>query len=131
MVICPNCRQPVADGDAFCAMCGVAVPSGAAPFVPAASPTPVRKVCANGHSWNDPDLLYCPDCGLELTAAYTSATWKCSHCGVENEGEGPICMFCGKNRYTPVITTPKERPKAEETYPAGLRSATQADLARK
>ncbi len=129
MIVCPNCRQPVEDGNTFCPMCGVSIPADAAPYVP---PRTVRKKCANGHVWTDPDLTYCPDCGLELTESAELPTWACPHCGAGNTGDGPICIFCGKNRFEAARPVPPPMPRmSSDTLPSGLRPAITADLAKK
>ena len=131
MLFCPNCRQPVPDGNAFCPFCGVSVPADAAiPFVP---PTGLRKKCANGHSFDDMDLTYCPECGLELTVSSDAETWVCPHCGCENTGSAEFCISCGKNRHTPVRrSAPPVVPEGRsDTLPRGLRPATPGDLLHK
>ena len=134
MITCPNCHQPVEDGNDFCPFCGVKLPaSGAAPESEASEPARVvRKICPNRHIFTDAELQYCPECGLELRPLDEPEVWVCPHCGRENT-DGDICIFCGKNRYAPV--TPEivpEPPRYEKPAPIpGLRPATLADLARK
>lgn len=93
--ICPNCAQPNDDDSDFCIYCGTRLP--------VASPTigNIRR-CGNGHEIDDPELNYCPICGLPLdsvlvvTSAKSSILWTCLACGISNPDDKAYCGNCGK-----------------------------------
>ena len=80
LIQCPNCRQKVDDDNTFCIFCGTKLPKAAYPTKdssPASSGSPpgaVRK-CSHCHSeFDDPDLSFCPECGMPFEDAVSRKT---------------------------------------------------------
>lgn len=65
---CPNCLQQVPNTDDYCMYCGVKL-NKAASWGKPKEPVSVKKYCPNGHGFDDPELVFCPVCGLPFDEA--------------------------------------------------------------
>lgn len=63
MSVCPNCGQPVVEGNQFCTICGIDLSS----IGFTSGGTDATLICPNGHAVDDETLSYCPECGAKLT----------------------------------------------------------------
>lgn len=63
MSVCPNCGQPVVEGNQFCTICGIDLSS----IEFSSGGTVATLICPNGHAVDDETLSYCPECGAKLT----------------------------------------------------------------
>lgn len=135
MLKCPNCMQTVTDDSEFCIFCGTKLPSSgaAASVVSSGTVGGISKKCKNGHEFEDPDLLFCPICGLpfdeSVSSTPTGHTWKCS-CGHINPEDNNFCESCSRAKERKVRVAPDR--KAEPTFiPEGMFIPSEGDLIRR
>lgn len=136
----------------FCPVCGALLtdsasddaPSYTPPHVetPAVSETPVvsstPRTCRNGHTYDDPFLTFCPECGMPfgdtdmgVEETPVRPAWTCS-CGQENSDEDRFCINCRSERYAKKERIKKVvEPKPEMYIPTGMYIPTDDDLRRK
>lgn len=80
---CPNCRQLIPAGAAFCPACGYKVPKA----------PPAEIVCTGCGSAVPAVALFCPTCGTRRVQAPT--TIHCTQCGLELPATAIFCPDCG------------------------------------
>lgn len=145
---CPRGHDVPDPSLGFCSICGsplVETPSpgesaieekgstSKAAYVPT-SPRINRKCKECGYDCDDPDLIYCPSCGVPLDNEAIEGTpdpgWLCA-CGNTNPSEMGFCSSCGKPKgWRP--TEHKTEPKHEPVHiPKGMKPPTDSDLAPK
>ena len=127
---CPTCGSPLVNEPAESSSAGAAFAEE--PEAPAAYAEPPRvasvRKCSCGYLCDDPDLNFCPACGLPLDAA-SSATedgWTCV-CGTVNAADMNYCESCGKPRGWRPEPKPVE-PKEEIHIPSGMKPPAEGDL---
>ena len=105
---CPNGHDVTDPSLGFCSICGsllVNEPSRGStpaegPVVETPPPPPRRyssRKCKCGYVCDDPDLSFCPSCGLPLDdyGATDDPGWLCI-CGERNSSDMGFCTKCGK-----------------------------------
>jgi len=127
--------QPVTEGNEFCIFCGTKLPGGGSvgSDVSTGKAGSVTKKCRNGHTYDDPELVFCPQCGLRFDSKpiFDLVMWPCGHV---NRSTEMFCTECGKRRdgkEPSVIPAVKIEPEKPSFIPAGMWHATEDDLAKK
>ena len=101
-----------------------------------ASPAKPRT-CRNGHTYDDPFLTFCPECGMPLEEGVAEElparpSWTCA-CGQVNAEEDRFCVNCRAERGG--MEKPQRKKKAEPgakmVIPEGMYLPTDDDLRRK
>ena len=156
---CPNGHDVVDPSLGFCPVCGAPLvdeppepdileeellpvekprvkPVAETPEADPESPTPrpvAPRTCPNGHTYADPSLVYCPECGMPFGAFEPEKPrWRCA-CGHENDMDLAFCTECGMPRdgkapgRRSAFGRHAEKPKGP-THPAGMRAPTDDDL---
>ena len=125
---CPVCGSPLVNDP-----CAPEEPAAPAAEIPAAPPEPVRapviRKCSCGYLCDDPDLSFCPACGLPLdgTSSAGASPWVCS-CGESNGPDMNFCIVCGKPKgWKPSAPTPAGS-GAEVRIPEGMKAPGDDDL---
>lgn len=129
----------------FCPVCGALLtdmaPEDGIPVRPVkkADPAPADgaakgRTCRNGHSFDDPMLRFCPECGLpfdEDGEPEKETYWTCT-CGKVNSEEDAFCVSCGMKRGA-APRAKEADPVAEKKLfvPSGMYIPTDDDLRRK
>ena len=127
---CPTCGSPLVNEPAESSSAGAAFAEE--PEAPAAYAEPPRvasvRKCSGGYLCDDPDLNFCPACGLPLDAASSAAEdgWTCV-CGTVNAAGMNYCESCGKPRGWRPEPKPVE-PKEEIHIPSGMKPPAEGDL---
>ena len=94
-------------------------------------PSTLKRVCRCGYVCDDPDLSFCPSCGLPFEAfpveEEKQPDWKCA-CGTTNPFDMNFCVSCGRLRgWRP--SEPERETETEKTFtPAGMKPPTDNDL---
>jgi len=141
---CPRGHDVPDPSLGFCSICGAPlVDAPAAAEAPAYEPAPapadepaashVKRICKGcGYDCDDPELMFCPSCGIPFGAeAREEPDWTCA-CGAANPADMGFCCQCGH----PKGWRPEERPSPTPTaepvrIPRGMRPPTDFDLAPK
>lgn len=139
---CPKGHDVPDPSLGFCSICGsplVNEPIGGStsvekPVVETPPPSPRRysiRKCECGYVCDDPDLSFCPSCGLPLdsSGAIDDSGWECP-CGERNSSDMGFCVSCGKPRgWRPPEPKPESSKPHEETFiPAGMKPPKDNDL---
>ena len=140
-VKCPNCFQQVAKKNHYCLFCGYdlsGVPSEPEPDSVASGGFPrisidyASRTCKCGYVCDDPELNFCPACGLPLKSVPASddSGWRCV-CGAMNRSDMHFCCTCGKPKdWKPSEPEPEPaRPEKKVSIPAGMKAPDDGDLA--
>lgn len=80
---CPNCKQLIPSGAAFCPVCGYKIPKLA----------PAESTCLSCGNPMLPGAQFCPNCGARKTQ--TPQTIRCTGCGAELPATAIFCPDCG------------------------------------
>ena len=115
---CPNNHKVTNPALGFCPDCGMPLidkpkPMIDSPVPPLTSIPPIvhvttPRICRNGHSYDDPALVFCPECGLRFDSDEITITPTDEH-----------------------VSRSTSREEDYGSIPAGLRPATEDDLCRK
>jgi len=140
---CPTCGSPLVDSPAAAEETPVyetAMPVEE-PAAYAAEPEPVREApaapvtrkCKCGYVCDDPELNFCPSCGMPFDAPSSEWSedpgWWCV-CGENNTSDMAFCVACGKPKGYKTIEEPAAK-KETEAIPAGMKPPTDFDLNKK
>lgn len=140
---CPEGHPITNPSLGFCPVCGSVLasnldmaPGDPAPEEPVYIAPKSRhlfpRTCVNGHTYDDPELSFCPECGYAYDKSpAVTAGWTC-HCGQVNGSDSSFCEGCGQ----PQGTTISPRRKRSESHiekpviriPNGLVPPTSEDL---
>lgn len=82
-VPCPNCKQLIPEGAAFCPLCGYKIPKA----------QPAEAICATCGTPIPAAAQFCPGCGARKAQA--SQTIRCTGCGTELPTSSVFCPDCG------------------------------------
>lgn len=139
---CPKGHDVPDPSLGFCSICGsplVNEPSGGftpveetAAYTPPPSPRHYsNRKCKCGYVCDDPDLSFCPSCGLPLDDSGVSDDpgWICA-CGERNSSDMGFCVSCGKPKgWRPTETKPEPSKPSEESFiPSGMKPPRDDDL---
>lgn len=101
-VACPSCGAECGESSAFCNRCGTKLiaeqpaPAAIPEFVqePVPEPVPAVKICQNCNAENEPDDMFCAECGSSL-ANPENEKKTCPDCGAQVKAAKPFCPKCG------------------------------------
>lgn len=94
---------------------------------PEDEPAPVvSRKCRCGYICDDPELNFCPSCGMPFDSEISPSElgWICV-CGEKNPLDMSFCSACGKSKKY------KEDPPEEPIIPGGMKPPTEYDLLEK
>ena len=139
---CPNGHDVPNPSLGFCSICGSPLvnepSSGSSPVeepVIETPPSPPRRYssrkCKCGYVCDDPDLSFCPSCGLPLDGSGAEADpgWICI-CGERNSSDMGFCTTCGKPKgWRPPEPDPEPiKPTEKPFIPFGMSPPKDDDL---
>lgn len=104
-MMCPNCRQPAADGSNFCDVCGASLPVASLPGAFVATRHLPPTLVQTGRGASSPAMSVCPRCQTSGIGAY------CDNCGAPL-GQGTIPQ--------PLIPPPVTAPPRFILQPANI-----------
>lgn len=89
----------------------------------------VSRKCKCGYICDDPELSFCPACGIPLdSASHTEPYgWECV-CGEMNPMDSDFCSSCGKPRESDEHKGESGGKSSEPPIPYGMKPPTESDL---
>lgn len=93
-VTCSACGNECSEGAAFCIKCGAKLAAEAPSPMPVPAAAPAAKICAKCGAENEPDDMFCAECGEPLTPP-APETKTCPSCSGEVKASKPFCPKCG------------------------------------
>jgi len=87
------------------------------------------RTCECGYVCDDPDLVYCPACGLPLGTSTSpeSSGWKCA-CGNINGLDLAFCEECGKPKGWHPSDSSSSHDDVVVEVPSGMKPPSDLDL---